>query len=118
MPNPIVWKFTLVTQPFEQLKVLRVRNGRKANVHGTYPKGFACHLMVGDRVLVKFPGKSWVKKFELVMRPEKSSGATYPCIKYGKTWGPFAGQYRALKNLTPAAFENAGVDPAWELSEK
>jgi hypothetical protein len=114
MPNPIVWKFVVVTRPYEQIKILRIRNGKRDNIHGTYPRGFTCHLMVGDRVLVKFPGKSWQKKFELIMRPEREDGSSYPCIKYGEKWGPIPGQWRALSRLSQAAFDNAGVDPAWK----
>ena len=116
--QPISWKFVLVTKGFEQLKVLRIRNGRKDNIHGTYPAGFFCELMVGDRVYVKHPGRTWLKKFELVMLPESESGFTCPAIKYGKAFGPYPGQYRALKNLTKAAFDNEGIDPAWGIPRK
>ena len=111
MDDPIFWKFMIVTRAFEKIRVLRARDGRPDNIHGTMPKGFSCYLSLGDRVFVKFPGKHWMLKFELMLHPAKN----YPAIKYGKRYGPFPGQYRCLNNLTPAALANAGIDPAWIL---
>ena len=113
MRGPLYWEFVVVTAPFEKIKVLRTRGGKPDNVYGTYPRGFSCMMGVGDKVLVKFPGKSWLLKFKVVVHPDD-----YLAIKYGKKWGPLAGQYRALKNLTEAAFNNAGIDPAWVAREK
>ncbi len=109
MTSAIFWKFTLVTRAFEKLRVLRTRDGKPDNVFGTMPKGFSCQLTIGDRVFVKVPGKRWMLKFELVLHPTRD----YPAIKYGKRYGPFPGQYRKLKDLAPAAFSNAGIDPTW-----
>ena len=106
MPSPTIWKFVLVTKAFEKLKVLRERNGKPDNIYGTFPKGFACYLTFGDRVFVKFPGKRWMLKFEIVIHPKG-----YPAVKYGKRYGPHPGQYRALKNLTQTALNNAGIEP-------
>jgi hypothetical protein len=109
MRGPIYWEFVLVTRPFETIRVIRVRNGRKDNIHGTYPRGFSCMLGLGDKVFVKRDGKRWIKMFEIMLCPT----GDYPAIHYGRTWGPFPNQYRALKNLKEGAFLNAGIDPSW-----
>jgi hypothetical protein len=109
MTSLISWKFVIVTRSFEKIRVLRARDGKAKNIHGTMPKGFSCHLSIGDRVFVKVPGKRWMLKFELMIHPRRK----YPAIKYGKRYGPYPGQYRDLRGLAPGAFANAGIDPTW-----
>jgi hypothetical protein len=99
--NPIFWKFILVTKPFEKIKVLRTRDGRPANIFGTMPRGFSCWLTFGDRVFVKNPGKRWALKFKVLIRPGKKN---YPAIKYGKLFGPYPNQYRAIRKLPASMF--------------
>ncbi len=104
MRGPIVWKFILVTTPMEHIRV--VRPGlKKYHINGVKQKGFSALLHIGDRVYFKVPHQYWRKKFSLVIRP----GRNYQAIHYGRQYGPYPNQYRALKELPDSAFENAGL---------
>lgn len=100
--NSIYWKFVVVTQAMERIKIVRRGRIHKA---GTFQKGFTAHLTLGDTVYFKMPHRHWQKKFELTVRPDRG----YAAIKFGRKYGPFPGQYRALSELPQEVFDNAGL---------
>ncbi len=77
------------------------------NDHGVKPGHHAYWLDLGDQVFRKASRGNWRCLFRL--RPWRGRAA----IQYGKRHGPIPGRRRYLDQLSPEAFENAGIDPAW-----
>ena len=104
-----MWEFVLVTAPIEKIWVV-TRRGVPVEKKPLF-EGYRAMLGVGDRVYFKANNPKYGPKWHLKFRLCLFHGR--PSIKYGSKYGPRRGRFNSLKRLPWAAFENAGIDPAW-----
>lgn len=114
-PLPGFWRFVIITAPIERIRVIRVRPELGNLPNEVRRRGFWLYLTVGDRVYYKSDHFPWRLKFKLGTRMDVrlKRPTAHPAIKYGERYGPYPGQWRSLARLSQAAFDNAGIDPAW-----